>query len=196
MPFTPVTLHGAHVRLEPLRLEHLPGLVAIGLDPELWRWTLNKVRTPEHLRAYVETALEEEARGSSLPFATIEQAANQVIGSTRFGNISLENKRVEIGWTWVAVGWQRTAANTEAKLLMLTHAFETVGCARVELKTNALNSKSRNAMLRLGCIQEGILRQHTIAEDGTTRDTVYYSVLRAEWPTMKERLTSRLARGT
>ena len=190
-----ILLNGSTIRLEPLTLAHLPGLVAIGLEPELWRWTLNKISDAEQMRAYVETALREQAHGSSLPFATIHQPTGQVIGSTRFGNISLENKRVEIGWTWIAPAWQRTAVNTEAKLLMLTYAFETGDCARVELKTNALNSKSRNAMLRLGCVEEGILRQHAIADDGTTRDTVYYSVLRAEWPTMKERLLARLAHG-
>ncbi len=195
MPLLPVTLSGTTIRLEPLSLAHLPGLVAVGLDPSLWRWTLNKVHTPDDLRAYVETALREQTQGSSLPFATVLRSTGEIVGSTRFGNISLPNKRVEIGWTWVAPAWQRSAVNTEAKLLMLTHAFEAVGCARVELKTSALNTRSRNAMLRLGCVEEGILRQHAIADDGTTRDTVYYSILQAEWPPIKARLTDRLARG-
>lgn len=195
MSIPPVPLQGSTIRLEPLSRDHLPGLLAVGLDPVLWRWTLNKINHPADLEAYVETALEEQRRGSSLPFATILQSTNHVIGSTRFGNISLPNKRVEIGWTWIARPWQRTAANTEAKLLMLTHAFEVVGCARVELKTNALNSQSRNAMLRLGCVEEGILRQHAIADDGTTRDTVYYSILRNEWPVIRDRLRGTLDRG-
>jgi RimJ/RimL family protein N-acetyltransferase len=194
MSIPPVTLQGQTVRLEPLTRDHLPGLLAVGLDPVLWRWTLNKITSPADLEGYVDTALEEQRRGSSLPFATILQATGQVIGSSRFGNISLPNKRVEIGWTWIGRPWQRTAVNTEAKLLMLTHAFEVVGCARVELKTNALNLQSRNAMLRLGCVEEGTLRQHAIADDGTTRDTVYYSILRAEWPAVRGRLESMLAR--
>jgi N-acetyltransferase len=122
------------------------------------------------------------------------QSTGQVIGSTRFGNISLPNKRMEIGWTWVARPWQRSGANTEAKLLMLTHAFETLDCARVELKTNVLNTQSRTAMLRIGCVEEGVLRQHAIADDGTTRDTIYYSILRGEWPGVRERLEGLLRR--
>jgi RimJ/RimL family protein N-acetyltransferase len=194
MTLDPVLLQGRRVRLEPLSSDHLPGLLAIGLDPILWKWTLNKVNSPADLEKYVETALAEQRAGTSLPFATVLESTGGVIGSTRFGNISLPNRRVEIGWTWIGRPWQRTAANTEAKLLMLTHAFETLGIARVELKTNVLNSQSRNAMLRLGCVEEGILRQHAIADDGTTRDTVYYSILRAEWPGVKQRLAGWLQR--
>ena len=195
MSLDPVLLQGRHVRLEPLSRNHLPGLLAVGLDPVLWKWTLNKVNGPADLERYVETALAEHQAGSSLPFATVLQSTGQVIGSTRFGNISLPNKRVEIGWTWIGRPWQRTAANTEAKLLMLTHAFEVAGVARVELKTNVLNTQSRNAMLRIGCVEEGILRQHAIADDGTTRDTIYYSILRNEWPAVRERLSALLVRG-
>jgi RimJ/RimL family protein N-acetyltransferase len=194
MPTDPVVLQGQLVRLEPLSLDHLPGLLAIGLDPVLWRWTLNKVNTPADLERYVETALAEQRAGSSLPFATVLQSDGHVIGSTRFGNISLPNKRVEIGWTWIARPWQRTGANTEAKLLMLRHAFEVLGCARVELKTNVLNSQSRAAMLRIGCVEEGVLRQHAVADDGTTRDTIYYSILKAEWPGVRDRLDGLLRR--
>jgi RimJ/RimL family protein N-acetyltransferase len=194
MSLDPVLLQGRHVRLEPLSHNHLPGLLAVGLDPVLWKWTLNKVNGPADLEQYVETALAEQRAGSSLPFATVLQSNGQVIGSTRFGNISLPNKRVEIGWTWIGRPWQRTAANTEAKLLMLTHAFEVAGMARVELKTNVLNTQSRNAMLRIGCVEEGILRQHAIADDGTTRDTIYYSILRAEWPGVRERLQRMMDR--
>jgi N-acetyltransferase len=194
MLLSPVLLEGHHIRLEPLSLDHLPGLLAVGLDPALWRWTLNKVNTPADLERYVDTALAEQRAGSSLPFATVLQATGQVIGSTRFGNISLPNKRVEIGWTWIARPWQRSGANTEAKLLMLAHAFDVLGCARVELKTNVLNRQSRDAMLRIGCVEEGVLRQHAIADDGTTRDTIYYSILRAEWPDVRERLEGLLRR--
>jgi RimJ/RimL family protein N-acetyltransferase len=186
------TIEGRHVRLEPLSIEHLPGLVAIGLEPALWRWTLNRIRTPDDMRRYVENALAEASTGISRPFATVWQATGEVIGSTRFGNIALEHRRVEIGWTWLAPRWQRSAANTEAKLLMLTYEFETLGCHRVELKTNALNAASRQAILRLGATEEGIFRRHMIAEDGTPRDTVYYSILADEWPAVRRRLEEKL----
>lgn len=195
MTFAPVLLEGSTVRLEPLTLAHLPGLVAVGLEPSLWRISLSVIKTPEQMRAYVESALADQERGMALPFATVLQSTGQVIGSTRFANIALKDRRVEIGWTWISPPWQRTAVNTEAKLLMMTHAFETVGCARVELKTNALNLQSRNAMRRLGCVEEGTLRQHAISDDGVPRDTVYYSILLSEWPPIKARLIARLARG-
>ena len=193
MDIRPVTLRGAHVRLEPLTLEHVPGLAAVGLDPELWRWVPTLVATPEEMRQYVEQALEEQAKGSALPFAIIHQASGAVIGSTRYGNIDRGNRRVEIGWTWVARAHQRSAANTEAKLLLLTHAFETLGAFRVELKTDALNAQSRAAILRLGAQEEGILRRHVLVpRTGRVRDTVYYSILDHEWPDVKARLQARL----
>jgi N-acetyltransferase len=185
----PVTLEGRRVRMEPLDLSrHWDGLCAIGLDPDLWRWTINVCEAPEQLRAYLETALEEQRQGRSLPFATIDLASGRVAGCTRFGNIEPRHKKAEIGWTWVGRPFQRSHVNTEAKLLMLTHAFETWGCVRVELKTNALNRRSRDAMLRIGCVEEGVLRQHMISDNGTRRDTVYYSILDREWPGVKERL--------
>lgn len=193
MEVRPVTLAGRHVRLEPLSLAHLEGLCAVGLDPELWRWTLTVIRTPEEMRAYVETALREQEAGVSLPFATVEAATGRVVGSTRFGNVSRENRRVEIGWTWVARPWQRTPVNTEAKYLMLRHAFEALGCVRVELKTDALNERSRAAILRIGARQEGILRRHMLSQDGRMRDTVYFSVLDDEWPGVRAGLEAKLA---
>lgn len=183
-----VVLEGGTVRLEPLSLDHLDGLCEVGLDPELWRWTTSRVDSRERMRSYVETALSEQARGVSLPFATVERASGRVIGSTRFGNIDRANRRVEIGWTWVARPWQRTAANTEAKLLMLTHAFDVLDCLRVELKTDALNQRSRSAIRRLGAVEEGTLRHHMVTESGRLRDTVYFSIIRPEWPAVRERL--------
>ena len=175
--------------MEPLDLaRHFEGLCAIGLDPELWRWTINACTTPERLRGYLETALEEQRQGRSLPFATMDVASGTVAGCTRFGNIDTRHRKAEIGWTWVGRPFQRSHVNTEAKLLMLTHAFETWGCVRVELKTNALNRKSRDAMLRIGCVEEGVLRQHMINDSGTLRDSVYYSILDREWPAVKARL--------
>jgi N-acetyltransferase len=188
-----ITLQGRHVRLEPLSLAHLDDLCDVGLDESLWRWTVADVRTREDLRAYCETALAEEARGESLPFTLIECASSRAVGSTRFGNIALAHGRVEIGWTWVAAAWQRTAINTEAKLLLLTHAFEALGCTRVELKTDALNVKSRAAILRIGATEEGTLRRHTRTARGRIRDTVYFSILDNEWPRVRAGLEERLA---
>ena len=189
----PVVLEGCSVRLEPLRMEHVPGLCAVGLDAELWRWTVAQVRTEDDLRRYVAQALELERQGVALPFATIERASEKPVGSTRYGTIDRANRRVEIGWTWLGRAYQRTALNTEAKYLMLRHAFEELGCVRVELKTDALNQQSRNAMRRFGAKEEGILRHHQITESGRLRDTVYYSVLQDEWPPVKAWFESSMA---
>ncbi len=194
MQIAPVTLTGRHVRLEPLAESHAESLWEIAREPELWRWTVSKVSTRADFDRYLQRALAEAAGGTGLPFATIELATGRPVGSTRFGNISMRDRRAEIGWTWVGVPWQRTAVNTEAKLLMLRHAFEGWGCVRVELKTSALNEKSRNAIRRLGATEEGCLRRHTLLDDGTWRDTVYYSILDDEWPAVRGRLEERLAR--
>jgi N-acetyltransferase len=187
-----VVLEGEFVRLEPLRTEHSENLYEVGLDESLWLWTANVVASKEDLRRYVKTALDEQRRGVSLPFVTIEKSSNKIVGSTRFGNIDPKNRRAEIGWTWINPKWQRTAINTEAKLLMLNHAFEVWKCIRVELKTDVLNEKSRRAILRLGAKEEGILRQHMITETGRFRDTVYYSILDSEWDNIKENLAAKL----
>ena len=141
---------------------------------------------------YVETALGEFERKVALPFVTIEKSSNKIIGSTRFGNIDANNRKTEIGWTWINPEWQRTAINTEAKLLMLTHAFETWNCVRVELTTDVLNEKSRNAIRRIGAVEEGILRQHLITDAGRFRDTVYFSIIDSEWQTVKANLKKKL----
>jgi RimJ/RimL family protein N-acetyltransferase len=187
-----VTLEGRHVRLEPLGMAHLAGLAEIGLDEELWRWIPTAVRTREEMAAYIETALKEQERGISLPFALVEPATRRAIGSTQYGNIDRTHHRVEIGWTWVGREWQRTAVNTEAKYLLLQHAFETLGCIRVELKTDSLNEKSRAAILRIGAREEGIFRNHMITASGRIRHSVYYSILDSEWPTVKARLETKL----
>lgn len=191
----PVTLQGRIVRLEPLSLSHVPGLAAVGLDPELWRWIPTQVTNESEMRAYVEIALDELRRGVSLPFAIVEQAGNRVIGSTRYGNIAPEHKRLEIGWTWYARDAQRTGANTETKYLLLTHAFDMLGMHRVELKTDALNEKSRNAILRIGAKQEGVFRRHIVTATGRIRDTVYFSIIDSEWLAVRERLQSMMQRG-
>ena len=188
----PITLRGAVVRLEPLRLDHVDPLSSVGLEPELWQWIPTQVTTPDEMRAYVLTALDELRRGFSMPFVIIEQAGGQVIGSTRYANIDAANRRLEIGWTWIAPAFQRTAANTEAKLLLLTHAFETLAANRVELKTDALNERSRAAILRIGAVEEGTFRKHMVTASGRVRDTVYFSIVNTEWPAVKARLRSLL----
>jgi N-acetyltransferase len=192
MKVEPVMLEGHYVRLEPLTRKHIAGLSQIGLDEELWRWIPIPVQTPEQMAEYVETALREQAAGTALPFAQIEAATGKVIGSTRYANIERVHRRVEIGWTWVAREWQRTAVNTEAKYLLLRHAFETLACNRVELKTDSLNAKSRAAILRIGAQQEGIFRNHMITASGRLRHTVYFSILDSEWSAVKARLEERL----
>jgi len=189
----PITLEGQHVRLEPLSLGHHAQLCKIGLDEELWRWVVQPVRTPEEMRAYIEEALQAQAAGTALPFATVERASGRAIGSTRFGNIDRVNRHVEIGWTWLGLKWQRTAANTEAKYLMLRHAFEPWGCLRVEFKTDSLNEPSRQALLRIGAKEEGIFRNHMITSTGRLRHSVYYSIIDSEWPKLKTHLEKKLS---
>ena len=190
MSVVPITLEGRHVRLEPLAKAHLARLAQVGLDEELWRWIPTPVRTTEEMASYIETALLEQKRGVSLPFAILEKATGGAIGSTRYGNIDATHHRVEIGWTWVARDWQRTAVNTEAKYLLLRHAFETLGCLRVELKTDSLNERSRAAILRIGAQEEGTFRNHMITASGRIRHTVYYSIIDSEWPRVKARFES------
>lgn len=192
MNVQPVILDGNFVRLEPLSLAHHAELCAVGLDEDLWRVIPTPIKNADALKNYIETALTEQNQGVSLPFATIEKSSNKAIGSTRFGNIAAKDKRVEIGWTWIAKDWQRTFVNTEAKLLMLTHAFETWKCNRVEFKTDVLNEKSRNAILRLGAKQEGIFRQHIVCESGRIRDSVYFSIIDSEWSEVKKNLENKL----
>ena len=192
MNVVPVVLEGRHVRLEPLSQAHHADLAAVGLDEELWRWIPTPVRTPQEMSGYIQTALEEQSRGVSLPFALIEKTSGRAIGSTRYGNIDRAHHRVEIGWTWVAPPWQRTGVNTEAKYLLLRHAFETLGCIRVELKTDSLNERSRNAILRIGAREEGTFRNHMITSSGRIRHTVYFSILDSEWLGVKSGLQSRM----
>ena len=193
-PLRPIVLEGDFVRLEPMTLEHHAGLSAVGLDPEIWRFTLVVVQTPEEMRGYMDAALELQRGGAALPFVTIERSSGQIVGSTRFGNYDSANRRIEIGWTWIAPRWQRTAINTEAKYLMLSHAFEKLHCVRVELKTDVLNTRSRKAMLRIGAKEEGVLRKHSLVWDGRYRDSIYYSILDDEWPTVKQELEKMLIR--
>jgi RimJ/RimL family protein N-acetyltransferase len=192
MKVEPVTLRGRIVRLEPLSIDHVESLCRVGLEPDLWRWIPTPVSTAEEMHAYVATALEEQGRGVSLPFAIVEQGSSLVIGSTRYANIEPSDRRIEIGWTWLTSTHQRTGANTEAKFLLLTHAFESLGAIRVEFKTDALNEVSRRAILRLGAVEEGTFRKHRITASGRVRDTVYFSIVDTEWPDVKTRLVRLL----
>jgi RimJ/RimL family protein N-acetyltransferase len=187
---SPLTLEGSVVRLEPVRREHAELFWEIAENDleDIFRWIPYSMKTPEDFRRLIDTAFGEQERGESIVFATVEQNSGRVIGSTRFMNIDRNNRRVEIGSTWIAPQWQRTGVNTEAKYLMLRHAFETWKCMRVELKTDALNQKSRNAILRIGAKEEGTLRRHLLTWSGRVRDTVYFSVLDNEWPEVKTRL--------
>ena len=195
MNLDPVILQGRHARLVPMTPEHVPALWRAGSDPELWRWTVSQVHGEDDMRRYVDDALRAQAQGTALPFVTTDAGTGQVVGSTRLANADAVHRRVEIGWTWITRPWQRTALNTEAKYLMLRHAFETLGCLRVELKTDALNQRSRSAILRIGAREEGILRKHMVTEGGRVRDTVYFSVTDDEWPAVKARLEGMLAAG-
>jgi RimJ/RimL family protein N-acetyltransferase len=193
-PVEPVTLAGRHVRLEPLLLAHLPALTEAGADPAIWQWLSVSGATPAAMGAFVQDALEAQAKGSAIPFTVFDAAGGQVIGSTRFGMIERAHRRAEIGWTFLNPRVQRTPVNTEQKYLMLRHAFEAWGLMRVEFKTNLLNEKSRRALARIGATQEGVLRQHMIGHDGRIRDTVYFSILDREWPAVKLALEQKLAR--
>lgn len=195
MKVAPVTLAGRHVRLEPLTPAHVEPMFAAARDPELWRWTLTQIASIDDMRAYVDAALEAQRVGTALPFATLDASTGEVIGSTRFGNIDVANRRVEIGWTWLRRDRQRTGCNTEAKYLMLCHAFDALGCIRVELKTDALNQQSRAAILRIGAVAEGILRAHMITASGRVRDSALYSILDREWAGVRGRLEGALTRG-
>ena len=192
MQIKPLTLEGKYVRLTPLKLSHLPELYEAASDESLWLWTTNVIENREDALRYIETALGEFERKVSLPFVTIEKSSGRIIGSTRFGNLDAKHRKAEIGWTWINPQWQRTNVNTEAKLLMLTHAFETWKCVRVELKTDVLNEKSRKAILRLGAKEEGVLRRHLITDAGRFRDTVYFSIIDSEWQTVKAGLQEKL----
>ena len=184
----PVTLTGRIVRLEPLTRAHLDALGAIAFEPSIFRWFTIVMATPADLARWVDDALAAQAAGSALPFATVLLDGNRVVGSTRFMNIATRDGRYEIGSTWLTPSAQRTSVNTEAKYLMLRHAFEALGARRVELKTHAKNDKSRAAIERIGAQFEGIHRNHMLMPDGSMRDTAWYSIIDIEWPAVKARL--------
>jgi RimJ/RimL family protein N-acetyltransferase len=188
----PITLCGRYVRLEPMTSDHAGPLARAGLFPELWRLQPSLLATADDMRAYVQTALDDQAKGMSLPFVIVEEPSGEVIGSTRYMEIAPRHRRLEIGATWITPSRQRSGANTEAKLLLLTHAFEALSAIRVVFKTEALNLQSRRALARIGAVEEGMFRQHLVADSGRRRDMVYFAILDSEWPSVKARLRSLL----
>lgn len=192
----PFTLEGSHVRLEPLRPEHAAMLWDVAKDhlQDLFEWIPYRLESVEDFQVFNRNVLDEQARGVSIAFATFERGSGEVAGTTRYMNMDLANRKVEIGSTWIAPRWQRSAINTEAKYLMLRHAFESWKCLRVELKTDSKNQRSRQAILRLGAKEEGTLRKHMLTWNGRQRDSVYFSILDTEWPEVKARLEAKLRR--
>lgn len=181
------TLRGQHVTLEPLAREHVPALQGAVRDGDLWTLWYATVPSPEAMPSYVEKALARHETGQAMPFA-VRDAAGDIVGSTRLGEIEAGHRRVQIGWTWYAKRAQRTGLNTEAKALLLAHAFETMGCGRVEFRTHVMNHASRAAIARLGAKEEGVLRNHMRMPDGSWRDTVVFSIIDGEWPAVRNHL--------
>jgi N-acetyltransferase len=189
MEIQPITLNGRFVRLEPLSEAHIPGLAQAGQEESIWRYMRYGLLTsPERMGAWVRYMLDLQAQGSDLPFAVIHLPDEQVAGATRYLNINRQDRNLEIGGTWYGMQYQRTAVNTESKYLLLQHAFERLGCLRVQIKTDQRNMRSRRAIERLGAVQEGILRDHMLMPDGYLRSSVIYSILLSEWPGVKTRL--------
>ena len=193
MNLQPITLTSQSIRLAPLHIDHVPGLTRAGLYPELWRLQPAPIATEADMRRYVQAALDDQQRGSGLPFVIVDIATSDVIGSTRYMDIAPMHFRLEVGATWLTPARQRSRANTEAKLLLLTHAFESLGIKRVMFKTEVLNEQSRRALTRIGAVEEGTFRQHLYTTSGRARDMVYFSILESEWPSVKAGLVARLA---
>ncbi len=185
----PVTLEGTHVRLEPLAGHHAEDLFEVGKDETIWPYMpCPPLESVQDGRVLIDQALDVAAEGTQIPFAIIERASGKAIGSTRYLDIRRSDRGLEIGWTWIGTAYQRTVVNTECKFLLLRHAFEDLGAARVQLKTDLRNVRSQRAIERLGAVREGVLRKHIVLWDGFIRDTVYYSVIESEWPEVKRRL--------
>ncbi|MGS2722755.1 GNAT family N-acetyltransferase [Porticoccus sp. GXU_MW_L64] len=191
---SPVSLSGNHITLEPMTVGHVAGLQQACTDGELWRLWYTSVPAPETTKQYVDTALNGQQNGTMLPFVVRHKASGEVIGSTRFCNIDNVHHRVEIGYTWYAKSFQRSAVNSECKLLLLQHAFETLEVIAVEFRTHWHNRASRAAIARLGAKQDGVLRNHQRCADGSYRDTVVFSITNGEWPAVRQNLKYQLAR--
>jgi RimJ/RimL family protein N-acetyltransferase len=174
-------------------VDHFPALAEVALDSEIWRWTRTRVTSEADLRAWMDEALEQAARGEALPWVTMSRASGKIIGSTRYMDIDARNRGLEIGGTWIAPAWQRSGINVEAKYLQLGHAFETLGAIRVAFKTHHKNVKSQTAIAALGATQEGVFRNHMITQDGSFRHSVWFSIIEEEWPAVKIGLEARMA---
>jgi N-acetyltransferase len=185
-------LEGRTVRLDPMTNRHHDALCAVGLDPDLWRLTTIRVQTAADMQQYIDKALAGQAAGTALPFVIVLRESGQVIGATRYHAIDKDARRVEIGFTWITRAWQRTAVNTETKYLMLRHAFETMGCERVEFRADGENEPSRRALLRIGATEEGLLRRYRPTAHRGWRDLRLFSIIAPEWPALRARLETRL----
>jgi RimJ/RimL family protein N-acetyltransferase len=194
MDVPPVALEGNHVRLEPMRVDHYERIAEIGLGQDIFRYFPIAIDTKEQMLAYVQHSVAATDEGSMLVWVTVSLEEGAPVGATSYLNIDRANRKLEIGGTWIAPKWQRTACNTEAKYLQIRHAFETLGCVRVEFKTDSLNGKSRAALARIGAVEEGTMRNHIIMPDGRFRHSVYFSVIDSEWPQVKTRLEEMLGR--
>ncbi len=181
-----IILENSRARLEALEKKHFEVLLPIAMQASLWKFTSAKINSPSDFRKYFDTAMAENEKGSSIPFAIFDKLTQKYAGCTRFGNISEEHKRLEIGWTWYAEEAQRTGLNRACKFLLLSYCFETLGLNRVELKTSMLNEKSQTAMQKIGAINEGVFRKHMINDDGTVRDSVFFSFIKEDWPSTKD----------
>ena len=190
----PVTLKGKYATLEPLAREHEADLKHAAADGDLWRLWYTSVPAPEKTRSYIDAALSMREDLGAMPFAVRDNASGEIVGCTRYFNVDAANRRLEIGHTWYAKRAQRTAINTECKLLLLTHAFEMLACIAVEFRTHRFNHASREAIARLGAKQDGVLRNHQILPDGSYRDTVAFSIIESEWPAVKRHLLFLLER--
>ena len=188
----PVTLSGLHVVLEPLSLEHLEGIISAVKDGELWNLWFTSIPSPDKAQEHIKTALNMRANAGAMPFIIRDRESNTIIGCTRYFNVDEVNQRLEIGHTWYSESQQRTAANTEAKYLLLSHAFEKLDAIAVEFRTHWHNHKSRAAIARLGAKQDGVLRNHIKSADGVYRDTVVFSIINLEWPAVKQALKFKL----
>jgi len=191
---TAFTLKGSSIRLTPLSLDHLDALCAIGLEPRLWQATTIQVRTRADMEGYIQAALATERAGTALPFAIIDCVTGKVIGTTRFHSIATEHRHLEVGFTWIGTPWQRTSVNTEAKYLMLRHAFESMGFIRVEFRADAENEQSQRALVRIGARKEGVLRHYRISAHRGIRDLAVYSIIVSEWPSVRLNLETKLAK--
>ena len=193
MKIESIILFGKFVRLEPLGLQHVAGLTQVGLDADIWRLMVyGEIQSEADMRNWVLDLLDHQAQGTDLPFAVMLQSTNQPIGCTRYLNIDIPNRSLEVGGSWYGAAFQRTVVNTEAKYLLLCHAFETLQVVRVQLKTDIRNERSQRAIERLGAVKEGVLRNHMILPDGHIRDSVFYSILPEEWPAVKARLEQKI----